>query len=45
MGKTLILLTGHNWVQGQGAGARLDKKEDADKEFFDAMWVQNKVCG
>ncbi|KAK8052201.1 mRNA-nucleus export ATPase (Elf1) [Apiospora rasikravindrae] len=29
--------SGHNWVQGQGSGARLDKKEDDEEEKFDAM--------
>lgn len=29
--------SGHNWVQGQGSGARLDKKEDEEEEKFDAM--------
>jgi elongation factor 3 len=28
--------SGHNWVQGQGSGPRLDKKED-EAETFDAM--------
>jgi elongation factor 3 len=28
--------SGHNWVQGQGAGPRLEKK-DGDAETFDAM--------
>lgn len=29
--------SGHNWVQGQGAGPRLDKKDDDEEEKFDAM--------
>ncbi|KAJ4424038.1 translational elongation factor EF-1 alpha [Gnomoniopsis sp. IMI 355080] len=29
--------SGHNWVQGQGTGARLDNKEDDEEEKFDAM--------
>ncbi|KAK8010290.1 elongation factor 3 [Apiospora arundinis] len=29
--------SGHNWVQGQGSGARLDKKDDDEEEKFDAM--------
>jgi len=28
--------SGHNWVQGQGSGPRLDKKDD-EEEKFDAM--------
>lgn len=28
--------SGHNWIQGNGAGPRLDKKED-EAEQFDAM--------
>jgi elongation factor 3 len=29
--------SGHNWVQGQGSGPRLDKKGDDEEEKFDAM--------
>lgn len=29
--------SGHNWVQGQGAGPRLEKKDDDEEEKFDAM--------
>ena len=29
--------SGHNWVQGQGSGPRLDKKDDDEEEKFDAM--------
>ncbi|KAF1811456.1 elongation factor 3 [Eremomyces bilateralis CBS 781.70] len=29
--------SGHNWVTGQGAGPRLDKKDDDEEEKFDAM--------
>lgn len=29
--------SGHNWVQGQGAGPRLTSKGDDDEERFDAM--------
>ncbi|ROW00992.1 hypothetical protein VSDG_02726 [Cytospora chrysosperma] len=29
--------SGHNWVQGQGSGPRLDKKDDEEEEKFDAM--------
>lgn len=29
--------SGHNWVQGQGAGPRLDSKEGEEEEKFDAM--------
>ena len=34
--------SGHNWVQGQGAGPRLDNKDD-EEEKFDAMG--NKIEG
>ncbi|KAH0538811.1 translational elongation factor EF-1 alpha [Glutinoglossum americanum] len=34
--------SGHNWVQGQGAGPRLTEKDD-DEERFDAMG--NKIQG
>ncbi|CAG8119824.1 unnamed protein product [Penicillium salamii] len=29
--------SGHNWVQGQGSGPRLDAKGDDDEDKFDAM--------
>ncbi|KAG8161084.1 hypothetical protein KVR01_009348 [Diaporthe batatas] len=29
--------SGHNWVQGQGSGPRLDKKDDDEEDKFDAM--------
>ena len=29
--------SGHNWVQGQGAGPRLANKDDDEEEKFDAM--------
>jgi elongation factor 3 len=29
--------SGHNWVQGQGAGPRLGKEEGEEVEQFDAM--------
>ena len=37
----LMTPSGHNWVQGQGAGPRLTNKEDDEEETFDAMG--NKV--
>ncbi|KAG8954680.1 translational elongation factor EF-1 alpha [Tulasnella sp. 424] len=33
--------SGHNWVEGQGSGARIDKKGGADDDEYDAMG--NKV--
>jgi elongation factor 3 len=35
--------SGHNWVQGQGAGPRLTDKGDDEEEKFDAMG--NKIAG
>ncbi|WPK24680.1 hypothetical protein PUMCH_001962 [Australozyma saopauloensis] len=35
--------SGHNWVQGQGAGPRLEKKDDEEEDKFDAMG--NKIAG
>lgn len=29
--------SGHNWVEGQGSGARIDKKDGADDDQYDAM--------
>jgi elongation factor 3 len=33
--------SGHNWVEGQGSGERIDKKADDEADTFDAMG--NKV--
>ncbi|RMZ81078.1 hypothetical protein DV738_g2397, partial [Chaetothyriales sp. CBS 135597] len=35
--------SGHNWVQGQGAGPRLTNKDDDEEDKFDAMG--NKIEG
>ena len=35
--------SGHNWVQGQGAGPRLTDKDNDEEERFDAMG--NKIVG
>ena len=29
--------SGHNWVEGQGSGPRIDKKDGDDESQFDAM--------
>jgi elongation factor 3 len=29
--------SGHNWVEGQGSGARIDKKEGDEDDQYDAM--------
>ncbi|KAK6202790.1 translation elongation factor [Scheffersomyces amazonensis] len=34
--------SGHNWVQGQGSGPRLEKKDDEEEDKFDAMG--NKIA-
>lgn len=38
-----LTASGHNWVEGQGSGPRLENKE-ADEETFDAMGnkIENK---
>lgn len=33
--------SGHNWVEGQGSGPRIDKKGDQDEDVYDALG--NKV--
>ena len=33
--------SGHNWVEGQGSGPRIDKKDGDDDDMYDAMG--NKV--
>ncbi|RMD44763.1 hypothetical protein DV735_g307, partial [Chaetothyriales sp. CBS 134920] len=35
--------SGHNWVQGQGSGPRLNNKDDDEEDKFDAMG--NKIEG
>lgn len=32
-----LTASGHNWVEGQGSGPRIDKKGDEEEEVFDAM--------
>jgi len=32
-----LVASGHNWVEGQGAGARIDKGKDQEEDTFDAM--------
>jgi len=29
--------SGHNWVEGQGSGARIDKKDGEESDTYDAM--------
>ena len=29
--------SGHNWVEGQGSGARIDKKDGIEEDQYDAM--------
>ena len=29
--------SGHNWVEGQGSGPRIDKKADQEEDVFDAL--------
>lgn len=29
--------SGHNWVEGQGSGARIDKKEGEEEDQYDAL--------
>lgn len=29
--------SGHNWVEGQGAGPRIDKKDGDEEDQYDAM--------
>ncbi|CAD6963171.1 unnamed protein product [Tilletia controversa] len=32
-----LVASGHNWVEGQGSGERIDKKKDEEEDQFDAM--------
>jgi len=45
MNQGYLEASGHNWVEGQGAGPRIDKVDDEEKEVFDAMgWVFLSAC-
>ncbi|EIN07995.1 hypothetical protein PUNSTDRAFT_104183 [Punctularia strigosozonata HHB-11173 SS5] len=35
--------SGHNWVEGQGSGPRIDKKDGEEEEMLDAMGNKIKV--
>jgi len=37
-----LVASGHNWVEGQGSGPRIDQPKDEEEETFDAMG--NKVA-
>merc|ERR1711939_914372 len=37
-----LVASGHNWVEGQGAGPRIDGKKEDEEEKFDAMG--NKIA-
>ena len=37
MNQGYLEASGHNWVEGQGSGPRIDKQDDEEKEVFDAM--------
>jgi len=32
-----LVASGHNWVEGQGSGARIDKGKEDEEDKFDAM--------
>ena len=36
--------SGHNWVEGQGSGARIDKAAGEDEDQFDAMGNDETQC-
>jgi elongation factor 3 len=38
-----LVASGHNWVEGQGSGPRIDGKKEDEEEHFDAMG--NKIDG
>ncbi len=33
----MLRASGHNWVEGQGTGARIDKKDEEEEDKFDAL--------
>lgn len=37
MSNGYLVVSGHNWVEGQGSGPRIDGKKDEEEEHFDAM--------
>ena len=34
-----LVASGHNWVEGQGSGPRIDGKKDEEEDQFDSMSV------
>jgi len=42
MSNGYLVASGHNWVEGQGSGPRIDGKKDEEEEHFDAMG--NKIA-
>ena len=32
-----LVASGHNWVEGQGSGPRIDQGKEEEEEKFDAM--------
>lgn len=32
-----LTASGHNWVEGQGSGPRIDQGKDDEEDVFDAM--------
>ncbi|SCV72493.1 BQ2448_4032 [Microbotryum intermedium] len=37
MNQGYLEASGHNWVEGQGSGPRIDKDDEEEKDVFDAM--------
>lgn len=39
-----LVASGHNWVEGQGSGPRIDKDQGEEEEKFDAMGNVSPHC-
>lgn len=39
-----LVASGHNWVEGQGSGERIDKKADVEEEHFDVRDLTLSAC-
>lgn len=38
-----LVASGHNWVEGQGSGPRIDQGKEEEEDKFDSMG--NKIAG
>ncbi|KAK0521329.1 translational elongation factor EF-1 alpha [Tilletia horrida] len=44
MDSGVLVASGHNWVEGQGSGERIDKKKEEEEDQYDAMGNKIEVA-